>query len=312
MLARFFSRLVPLPATAHDHLFTTFAPEGAPLQVLNTIYHQYHDALPDEFASPQHVRFRTLVEEIIGANGWRRLEGLELRRVSSAYVCCFERAEAFEFQLALWRVDPAFRKLLSDARSQLIAELIPLAAAESQRRAYFSRWQECFAHPLDIRGASLLDQIGQMGPHDWHEIVLHWDWNLGVAELDWITSQHECDRATAAFALCTGFPGEVAIQHGLRDQDHCSFIRDLAARLEGGFYMNANFGLNLAMRQRWAFEAELATARATETSPWQLPGDLVTHEGACAHKPKYAVSNGRAHYHYEYWLEHLAPSKRNC
>ncbi|MCA8886666.1 MAG: hypothetical protein KDA35_08575, partial [Hyphomonadaceae bacterium] len=102
MFAKLISRLVPLPASAHDHLFTTFAPDGAPPSVLNTIYHQYRDVMPDEVAPPQHAHFRAMVDHIIGAN-WRRLDGEELRRVSSAYVTCFERAEAFEFQLALWR-----------------------------------------------------------------------------------------------------------------------------------------------------------------------------------------------------------------
>jgi hypothetical protein len=306
MFAKLLSRLVPLPATAHDHLFTTFAPEGAPAQVLNTIYHQYRAAMPDEFVPPQHVHFRALVDRIIGRN-WRRLDGMELRRVSSAYVCCFERSEAFEFQLALWRVDPAFRRLLMETRERLIAELMPLAAAESARRAHFSRWKECLAAPLDIEAETLLGLIQQMSPDDWHEIVLHWNWNAGVAELEWITAQRSCDRATAVFALCSGDAGDVARRQEPRGEDHGPFIRELAARLEGGFYPNAELGLNLPMRQRLAFEAELATARLTRASPWQLPEDLVTFEGNRTHTPKYAVTNGQAHYEYEYWLKHLAP-----
>lgn len=310
MFAKLLSRLVPLPASAHDHLFTTFAPEGAPPQVLNTIYHQYRDAMPDEPVPPQHAHYRALVDRIIGRN-WRRLDGVELRRVSSAYVTCFEQAEAFEFQLALWRVDPEFRRLLIETREQLIAELIPLAAAESARRAHFARWRECLAAPLDIEAPDLLGLIRQMAPDDWHEITLHWDWNLGTAELEWITAQRTCDRATAVFVLCSGAPGDVAIQRARRDEDdHGPFVRNLAARLEGGFYPNAELSLNLPMRQRLAFEAELAAARATGVSPWQLPPDLVTHEGRHEHSPKYAVSDGRAHYEYQYWLKHLAPAKR--
>lgn len=304
MLAKLISRIVQ-PANAHDHLFTTFAPEGAPAQVLNTIYHQYRDAMPDEFVPPQHMHYRALVDTIIGPAGWRRLDGLELRRVSSAYVCCFERAEAFEFQLALWRKDPDFRRRLAATREQVVAELIPLAATESARRAHYARWRECLATPLDIEAPTLLGLIQQMAPDDWHEIVLAWDWSCGVAELDWITSRHECDRATAVFALCSGAPGEVAT--GRARHEHGWFVRDLAARLEGGFYPNAELGLDLPLRQQRAFEAELATARATGVSPWLLPDDLVAHEGRRAHQPKYAVSDGEAHYHYEYWLEHIAP-----
>jgi hypothetical protein len=307
MFANLISRLVPLPASAHDHLFTTFAPEGAPPSVLNTIYHQYRAAMPDETLPPQHLYFRALVDRIIGAN-WRRLDGIELRRVSSAYVTCFERAEAFEFQLALWRVDPEFRLLLSETRERLIADLIPLAAAESARRVYFSRWKECLAAPLDIEAETLLGLIQQMTPDDWHEIALHWDWNAGIAELEWITAQRMCDRTTAMFVLCSGAPGEVATRRMRRDdEDRGGFVRELAARLEGGFYQNAELSLDLPMRQRLAFEAELETARATGVSPWQLPTELVTYDGKREHEPKYAVSHGQAHYQYEYWLEHIAP-----
>ena len=309
MFAKLLSRLVPLPATAHDHLFTTFAPDGAPPQVLNTIYHQYRDAMPDETVPPQHVHYRALVDQIVGAN-WRKLDGLELRRVSSAYVACFERAEAFEFQLALWRVDPVFRQLLAETRERLVAELMPLAAAESARRAHFSRWKECLAAPIDLEAETLLGLIQQMSPDDWHEIALHWDWGSGTAELEWITKQRTCDRATAVFALCSGMPGDVARQMARREEDdRAPFVRELAARVEGGFYLNAEFGLDLPMRQRFAFEAELATARATGVSPWQIPDELLAFEGLRRHEPRYAVSDGRAHFEYGFWLRNIAPAQ---
>jgi hypothetical protein len=310
MFAKLLSRLVPLPAHAHDHLFTTFAPEGAPPQVLNTIYHQYRDAMPDEIVPPQHVHYRALVDHIIGRN-WRRLDGAELRRVSSAYVTCFERSEAFEFQLALWRVDPEFRRLLAETRDRVIAEMMPLAAAESARRAHFSRWKECLAAPLDLEAETLLGLIQQMTPDDWHEIALRWDWNWGAAELEWITRQRECDRATAVFVLCAGGPGEVARQRGRRDEDErAPFVRELAARVEGGFYPDAEFGLALPMRQRLAFEAELATARATGASPWQIPDDLLSFEGLRPHEPRYSVSDRRVHFEYDFWLRNMAPAAK--
>jgi hypothetical protein len=277
---------------------------------LNTIYHQYRAALPDEFVPPQHLHYRALVDRITGGSSWRRLDGLELRRVNSAFICCFERAEAYEFQLALWRMEPQFRNLLIETRTQLVADLAPLAAAEAERRAHYARWRECMATPLDIAAPSTLGLIQRMAPDDWHEIALRWDWNDGVEPLNWITSQHECDRATAVFVLCMGKPGDVAMLRERRGEDHGGFIRDVAARLEGGFYPNVELGLGLSMRQQQTFEAELATARATGVSPWRLPEDLLTHEGKRVHQPKYAVTGGRVHYQYEYWLAHVAPPKR--
>jgi hypothetical protein len=213
--------------------------------------------------------------------------------------------------LALWRVDPEFRRLLADTREQLVTELMPLAAAESARRAHFSRWKECLAAPLDLEADTLLGLIQQMSPDDWHELALGWDWNWGAAELEWITAQRTCDRATAVFVLCLGRPGDVARQRARRDEEERGpFIRDLAARIEGGFYPNAEFGLDLPMRQRLAFEAELATARATGVSPWQIPDELLSYDGVRAHEPRYAVSDGRAHFEYEFWLRNIAPAPK--
>jgi hypothetical protein len=60
------------------------------------------------------------------------------------------------------------------------------------------------------------------------------------------------------------------------------------------------------MRTRIAFEQEIETARATGESPWQLTTDLVTHPGR-PHRPKYTLADGQVRYHYDYWLEHVAP-----
>lgn len=311
MLRKLFSHFAPpLPASAHDHLFTPFAPNGAPVSVLHDIYSRYGDAARDEPIPAQHRQFRALVDRIIRARigGWRRLDGLDLRRVGSAYICCFERSEAFEFQLSLWRGEPAFRDALIHARACVVAQLTNQAAAERARQAHFRRWKECLAAPIDLEGDDLLSLIKRMQPDDWHEIALHWNWDLGVAELDWITSQRSCDRATAVHVLCAGGVGDIATHEAALDEAvrREGFICALAARLEGGFYPSAELGLHLPLRARAAFERQIDVARMTGVSPWQLPDGLVTHPGR-THAPKYAVTDGQAHYHYEYWLGHVAP-----
>lgn len=310
MLAKLISRLIqPLPSSAYDHLFTPFAPEGAPASMLAAIHDQYADALPGEFVPPQHLHYRALVARFADVMNLEHQVDLPLRRLISAYVTCFERTEAFAFQVSLWRDDPPFRTLLIETRERVIEDLITHDEAEQARRAYFSRWRECLATPLEPRGHSLLTQIQQMAPDDWHELVLRWDWDLGVAELHWITSQRDCDRATAVFALCAGAPGDVATgqrtQRGQSDWRRDGFVREVAARLENGFYPNAELGLALSMRTLIAFEEQLAIARATNESPWRLPDDLLIHPGR-AHRPRYTLSNARLHYHYDYWLAHIA------
>jgi len=123
MLGSLLSRLVQQqpPGDAFDHLFTPYAPNGAPAQVLADICRQYAGALADEMVPPQHKRFRALVDAITGADplALNRLDGLTLKRVTSAYVACFERFEPYQFQLTLWRNDPDFRAALVDAREKV-------------------------------------------------------------------------------------------------------------------------------------------------------------------------------------------------
>jgi hypothetical protein len=304
MLAKLISRLIPPPpSSAHDHLFTPFAPEGAPAHVLAALHEQYANALPGEFVPPQHLHFRALVARFAATAALEHLTDLPLRKFVSAYVACFERSEGFAFQLSLWRGDPAFRALLIQARERVIADLIAHDAAEQERRLYFNRWKECQAAALDIEGESLFALIQQMGPDDWHEIVLRWDWDHGVAELNWLTSQRTCDRATAVLALCLGAPADVAMRRQRRHSDwrRESFVRAVAARLENGFYPKAELGLALPMRSLIAFEEQLAVARATNESPWRLPDDLLIHPGR-KHRPRYTLTNGRVHFEYAYWL----------
>jgi hypothetical protein len=188
-------------------------------------------------------------------------------------------------------------------RRDVIEDLAAVDTAEAKRRSYYSRWRDCLATPLDIEGETLLELLPLMSPDDWHEIALGWDWNDGTAELEWITAQHTCDRATGLYVLCSGWPGEIAIG---KARPHAAFIRELAARLENGFFLTAEFSLQLSVRKRLAFQDQLRLARGTDESPWRIPADLLDHAGTRPPAPKYAVSNGRAHYHYEYWLQHLA------
>jgi hypothetical protein len=307
MLGSLLSRLVQhhVPGDAYDHLFTPYAPNGAPAQVLARIYHQYGAALADEMVPPQHRHFRALVDEIVAGDAlaMAKLDGLLLKRVNSAYVVCFERFEPCQFQLTLWRGEPDFRARLVEAREAVTADLTANAAAEAARRTHFSRWKECIAAHIDIRGDTLLDLVRRMQPDDWHELVLRWNWDHGVAELNWITSQRECDRATAVYALCKGEPGEVATHSS---SYYAGFVRAVAARLENGFYPRAELGLDLRLRDRDACQRQLDIARATGESPWQLPDGLLDHPGVRRHAPKYTISDGQLHYHYEYWLAHVA------
>ncbi len=305
MLANLIARAVhPWTGAKYDPLFTPFAPNGAPAQLLARLYCEYEHALPDEMVPPQHKHFRALMQRTFGPGvNLARLDDPALKRVYALYACCFEQSETFLFQLAQWRADKDFRTLLQETRGEVIADLLEQNAAERARRAHFSRWYEWRAVGIDLNGATRLDLIRQMKPDDWHEIVLRWDWDAGISEIDWIVSQRTCDRATAVYALCSLRPGLVATT--LDQGQHRPFVRALAARLEGGFYPNAELDLCLPLRTRLAFAEELETARATGESPWRLTLDLLTHPGR-AHTPTYTLADGQVRYHYDHWLTHIA------
>jgi hypothetical protein len=305
MLETLFSRLTPPPAgRVHDHLFSPFAPNGASAHVLSALFHRYAGAPPDEPPPPQHKHYRALVLEMIHAHGGHSPPN---ERLSAAYVACFERDDAFQVQLKAWRTDRAFCHRLAAVRLDVIADLLANERLEAARRAHFNRWAECHATPIDLEGETLIELIAQMAPDDWHEIALAWDWNAGIAPLEWMTAQRECDRATAVYILCAGWPGDVAVG---KARPHAAFIRDLAARIEGGFYVSAEFGLLLSFRKALAFQNQLDAARATGVTPWRIPKDILAYAGVRPHAPVYAITNGHAHYQYDHWLETRAPPLR--
>lgn len=309
MLANLISRAVqPWTAAKYDPLFTPFAPNGAPPQLLARLYREYEAALPGEFVPPQHKHFRAMVDRVFGAGvNIALLDGQALKRVYALYVCCFELAETFQFQLAQWRDDKALRDLLQDARAEVVADLLEQSAAERARRLHYSRWYEWRAADIDLQGATTLELIQQMSPDDWHEIVLRWDWDAGVEEIKWITAQQRCDRATALYALCSLRPGIVAntVDRGR----YRSFVRALAARLEGGLYPTADLSLALPTRTRIDFAQELESARSTGEPPWRLEPEHLTHPGR-AHAPKYTLADGQVRFHYDHWLAHIASGRK--
>lgn len=305
MLQKLLSRLSPpSPGRAHDGLFATFAPEGASAATLRALYHQYDDAYPDEPTPPQYLQFRALVDWITEYE--QRPDGLGLQRMRAAYVSCFERYDAFRVTLKRWRHDHPFRDALVAARRAVVAELAPREAADMARRRHYSRWRECRDTALDIEGDTRLALIQQMTPDDWHEIVRRWNWGHGFVEIDWITAQRFCDRATALYALCSLKPARfLATPPNAREQKLEGFICGLASRLENGFYANADFALDLPMRQHAAFAADLDALRATGCSPWLLPDGLLDHSGVRLPSPRYTINDGHVQYHYEHWLKHV-------
>ncbi|MGE0741686.1 MAG: DUF4274 domain-containing protein [Hyphomonadaceae bacterium] len=308
LLTRWSRPGVALPEDAH--LFGSPPPRPTTAQHFLALRHRYKDALLDEPVPPQYRHFNAFAGRIHLGRRAEDLADVPVNRLRAAFATCFEPPGAFAVELRLWEREPAFHAAMLDVRRDVVAELTLRLTQQEARNAYYCRLDDCLSTPLDIRGENMVDLIQQMSPDDWHEIALRWDWDHGGAEFDWITAQRSCDRATALYVLCSLQPGEIATGETWnciqQDWDYSGLARAIAARLEDGFYSNAEFGLALSLRQERTFRASLEQARATGQHPWIIPADLLDHEGVRLHQPRYSVTDGVAHFDYGHWLERLA------
>jgi hypothetical protein len=83
----------------------------------------------------------------------------------------------------------------------------------------------------------------------------------GRAELEWITSQRDVRSGDGGCLCCARARRAMSRrQRARRDDDENSpFIRELAARIEGGFYPNAELGLACRCDSGLRSSRELAT-----------------------------------------------------
>jgi hypothetical protein len=83
----------------------------------------------------------------------------------------------------------------------------------------------------------------------WHQLVLHWNWDDGVAPIAWWCSHAECDRGTALTAYWLAEPEfyarfsdrEAARAAGC-DTAVFDLVRDIERRMQAGFYASASIG----------------------------------------------------------------------
>lgn len=321
MLGNPFSRAPSsLPSSVHDHLFDVretqkqYGPYPPALVLVLQYTCNLPPAYPDEDPQPsQHKHYQALVHHILDTFGRAPTGQFEdsikknLRHIQSAYICCFERSREFQIEIASCK-DRRFRNVLLEHRKRLIADLIPEQARLKEQQKRMSRRCECRAAPLDIVGEARLDLIKQMGPDDWHEVLLTWNWGYGISELEWITSQPECDRATAVHALHLSNVDEAA-KHAQKypsGSDGWDFAWRLACRLQDGFYAKAELKVVGSMRELASFQRAFGEARAVGRYPWMVSDDLFLREGR-KHTPKYTNSDDRIEWFYDYWLDNLAP-----
>ena len=261
---------------------------------------------------PQHRHFRALVDRIIGKNvNFARMDDRRAEAGLCAYACCFERSETFQFQLAQWRAEPDFRATCCrDARSELIADLLPhdgrgaRAARALQPLVRMARRADSISRAT----TTARSRSSRWSPDDWHEIVLRWDWDLGVDELNWITAQRSCDRATAR--LCAVHRAPRPHRHDARPGPASPVrSRRLAARLEGGFYPNAELGLELSDAHAPRVRAGDRDGARHRREPVAAHRTTSSPIAAATHAPKYTFADGQVRYHYDHWLAHVAPRR---
>lgn len=312
MLGNLFSKASrSLAGSVYDHLFDEddrVKPEqGGPYPVGLVLFLIWSTS---SLSKAKQKHYEDLVKHILGNQTWpkSRDEVIELfyqkqKPLQAAYICCFEPFQLFQHELNICH-DPDLRDRLIDTRTRLVAELIPENAARVAHRVRHSRFVECRAAPLDIIGETPLDLIKQMSSDDWHEIAGTWNWDMGAAELGWITSQPECDRSTAIDVMCLGNLCDVAnymTQYPSREGQVWDMVHDIAERIGAGFYRKAELvGLCFDVRQ-------IEVARATGRKPWLMPDDILVQKNARKHQPKYTMNDARVAWAYDYWLANIAP-----
>ncbi len=138
-----------------------------------------------------------------------------------------------------------------------------------------------------LEGAFKYTHLSQ--PVQWHQFVLHWNWDDGFEPLRWIIRQKDCDQGTALLIYWRAAPGWFCsyrnredIIANKEDINHYDFIKEIEAKYMQNFYMQRSIQYNpkdddgqdrtLAYRDRpWKQDIPLVM---TLTSP----GDIVQRE----------------------------------
>lgn len=91
-------------------------------------------------------------------------------------------------------------------------------------------------------GKLLIDWLKSRTPDDWHKVAADYNWDNGLAPLDWIVSQPLCDRATALLVFWRAVPDNV-LRYASEAEAKADYADGefrlcvtIAANLRAGFY----------------------------------------------------------------------------
>lgn len=121
---------------------------------------------------------------------------------------------------------------------------------------------------------AMIDWLARQTPDVWHEVAPNLNWDNAERVLEWIVTQPQCDRATAALVFWSASP--LYYMHAMatgewRSDDGLRIVTTILRNWKTGFYARAE----LAWRED--HRADYAAARASlgGSDPLAIPADLV-------------------------------------
>ena len=97
----------------------------------------------------------------------------------------------------------------------------------------------------DENNQLLIEWMQERGPDDWHRVATNYNWDNGLAPLQWIISQPDCDKATALAIFWMSEP-ENLFEFSREDEAREDFCTEgseielaIANNFRRGFYRRA-------------------------------------------------------------------------
>jgi hypothetical protein len=98
--------------------------------------------------------------------------------------------------------------------------------------------------------SALIAVLQRSDPDVWHQVAMGWNWDGGVAPLEWMIRQPKCDRGTALLIYWRGGPGFFK-QYARREDvppelssELFNLLEEVEGRFMSGFYTRQEIAFN--------------------------------------------------------------------
>lgn len=94
---------------------------------------------------------------------------------------------------------------------------------------------------------ALIEFLKKSPPETWHQVAWSWNWDNGLAPLEWLIRQPECDQGTAL--LIYWYAGGPSWSKDSKDcdeyqRDVFELVKEIERNYVSGFYQNGNLAFD--------------------------------------------------------------------